>query len=282
MEYKLRIIVLGDFGTGKTSFLRRACNEDHNYSYISTIGVDYFNKRFNHLELFKNSEEFQQEIINDTFIEDKRNELVLKSINVRKPDLNFTRPDLKKYGKILKSAKKEDINYHLRIWDTSGQERFSKLINAYYKNLSGAILVFDITNYESFKSIELWHSNLLSKVDENCRGYFPLILVGSKLDMANDREVPYNEATQMAETLGCVYVECSAKSCVNITKIFSELVDNILNKVNNEIIVPQTNNGIFISNKGITILFDEDETLKRKGNSRTLDDERTNRCCVIN
>ena len=281
MEYKLRIIVLGNYGAGKTSFLRRACNEDHNYSYISTIGVDYFNKRFNHLELFKKTEEFQQEIINDTFIEDKKKDMVLKSINIKKTDLNFTRQDFKKYGKILKSVKKEDINYHLRIWDTSGQERFSKLINAYYKNLSGAILVFDITNYESFKSIEAWHSNLLSNINENSRGYFPLILVGSKLDMANDREVLYNEATNLAKKLGCVYIECSAKSGVNITKIFCELVDNILNKVNNEIIVPKTNNGIFITNKGITILFDDEGKLKHRGNRESLEESSSNRCCII-
>ena len=234
MEYKFRIIVLGDFGCGKTSLLERSTKDVYNSIYSSTIGVDYFNKKLNHEEIFTS----------DSILTDK--------CYNKSSDLDNK---YKKYHTILKKTKKKDINYSLRIWDTSGQERFSRLINAYFKNLSGCILLFDITNRESFSSVERWHKELFESLDDSIKVSFPFIMVGNKLDLFSSRSVSYKEANNLAKKLECEYIECSVKNNINIHLIFKELITDLLIKVNTREIVPDKKNGIHIYAEGEELNF---------------------------
>ena len=198
MEYKFKIIVLGDFGCGKTSLLQRITDNIFSYSYVSTIGVDYFIKRYNHNDIFEG-----QEVVRDNVsltsgscelsnLKTKTNikppmssKLFTSRKTIAHPNHNF-----KQYRRALSAVNKnnkKDVVYYLRLWDTSGQERFSKIVNAYYKNLCAAVFLFDLTNLNTFQSVEKWQNDLFEKIDESSRAYFPIILVGNKADLVSKR-----------------------------------------------------------------------------------------------
>ncbi|WXG42633.1 MAG: GTP-binding protein [Promethearchaeati archaeon SRVP18_Atabeyarchaeia-1] len=105
----------------------------------------------------------------------------------------------------------------LQIWDTGGQERFSYVRPLYYKGAMGGLVVFDVTQPESFESVPKW----FEEVRKN-RGDVPLILVGNKVDL-DDRKVSSEQAQQLAKKIGVKYLETSAKTGESIEKVFSEL-----------------------------------------------------------
>mgnify|MGYP006076325553 CR=1 FL=1 len=285
MEYKFKIIVLGDFGCGKTSLLQRITDNIFSYSYVSTIGVDYFIKRYNHNDIFE-----VQSIAKDNFsltsgscelsnLKTKTNTKINK-ISVTKTT-KATNPHFKQYKRTLSAVNKtnkNDVIYHLRLWDTSGQERFSNIVNAYYKNLCAAVLMFDLTNSNSCQSIEKWHHNLFEKIEESSRSYFPIILVGNKSDLVSKRQVSKDKCFELANKLGCIYIECSVKENFNIDKIFSDLIEELVLKINNEVITPNTTNGINIYHKQNEIVFNDNDT---ETNTVDLESVDKKKCCTI-
>ena len=287
MEYKFKIIVLGDFGCGKTSLLQRITDNIFSYSYVSTIGVDYFIKRYNHNDIFEG-----QEVVRDNVsLTSGSCELSnLKTKTNIKPPMSsklFTsrktiahpNPNFKQYRRALSAVSKnnkKDVVYYLRLWDTSGQERFSKIVNAYYKNLCGAVFLFDLTNLNTFQSVEKWHNDLFEKIDESSRAYFPIILVGNKADLVSKRQVSKEKCLELANKLGCIYIECSVKDNFNIDKIFSDLIEELVLKINNEIITPNSSNGINIFHKQHEIEFNgkEDDNVDLESTDKK-------KCCII-
>jgi Ras-related protein Rab-8A len=242
MEYKFKIIILGNFSSGKTSIVKRIKDESFYDTYTSTIGVDFIRKRYDHIDLFDDV----------MTLEDG-----CAAYEISKEDtlIHFTPQDsrFKKYHKAIKSSKKEDNQYLLSIWDTSGQEKFSTITTAYFRKVSACVLVFDITNYSSFSAVQAWHRDLLEKLDQSERSYFPLILVGNKCDLEKSRAVTKLQAQELANKLDCTYIECSAKENINITQIFSELIRDIHFKINHELIIPNPNNGMNILSRGIDL-----------------------------
>ena len=78
-----------------------------------------------------------------------------------------------------------------QIWDTAGQERYRAVTNAYYRDAVGALLVYDITSYRTFESIEeKWSRELMDNADTN----IVILLVGNKSDLEDRREVSFEEA----------------------------------------------------------------------------------------
>jgi len=105
----------------------------------------------------------------------------------------------------------------LQIWDTGGQERFSYVRPLYYKGAMGGLVVFDVTQVESFQNIPRW----FEEVKKN-RGNIPLILVGNKVDLP-DRKINGEQAKELAKKHGVQYLETSAKTGESIERIFLEL-----------------------------------------------------------
>ncbi len=105
----------------------------------------------------------------------------------------------------------------LQIWDTGGQERFSYVRPLYYKGAMGGLVVFDVTQVESFQNIPKW----FEEVKKN-RGNIPLILVGNKVDLP-DRKINGEQAKEIAKKNGVQYLETSAKTGESIERIFLEL-----------------------------------------------------------
>lgn len=263
MEYKFKIIILGDYSSGKTSIVKRIKDESFYETYSSTLGVDFLKKNYEHLDLFNDTMTFEDgNAAYEITTEDRLS-------NFKSKDSRF-----KKYHNILDKTRREDIIYSLAIWDTSGQEKFTTITTAYFRRVTGCVLVFDITNFSSFKSIKSWYSNLLNQIKESERAYFPLVLVGNKADLAKNRAVPAEEAIKLAETLGCSYIESSAKDNTKINEILAELVRNITFKINHELIYPSAENGICILNN--------DNDLFPK-NEFKIDEEEGGivRCCSI-
>ena len=110
----------------------------------------------------------------------------------------------------------------LQMWDTAGQERFKSLGNSFYRGADAAILVYDITNQESFNKIEEWRDSFMklsSDSSENKQANdFPILLLGNKSDLANQqRNVDINDGKQYAQNKGIQqFYETSAVNGNNI------------------------------------------------------------------
>jgi Ras-related protein Rab-1A len=111
----------------------------------------------------------------------------------------------------------------LQIWDTAGQERFRSITSSYYRGSDGILLVFDITNRQSFLNIKKWINDVDKFIDKD----YQKILIGNKFDLNYKREVTYEESVEFADSLDINYIETSAKDNINIENIFMYLVKNI-------------------------------------------------------
>ena len=86
---------------------------------------------------------------------------------------------------ITKKHVRENQEYNIKVWDTAGQERFHTMTQAFYKKAHGIIIVFDITDSQSFKSVSNW----MKSIAENANQDVAIILVGNKVDLADERQV---------------------------------------------------------------------------------------------
>ena len=112
------------------------------------------------------------------------------------------------------------------MWDTAGQEKFKTITSAYYKGAQGIIVVFDVTDRNSFQNVHKWLAEC-----EQFGNLEPVkVLVGNKTDMGHQRQVSSDEAKAFAENLGMVYLETSAKSNQNVEKIFHSITTEMREK----------------------------------------------------
>jgi len=104
----------------------------------------------------------------------------------------------------------------LQIWDTAGQERFRTITSSYYRGAHGIIIVYDITDKESFDNVRQWLFEIDRYASENvCK-----LLVGNKSDLTNKRAVEYEQAKTFADELNIPFLETSAKNAANVEQAF--------------------------------------------------------------
>ena len=167
---EIKIITLGNFSVGKTSFIYKYIDDYFSFNYISTLGVDF-----------------------------KQKEIILKN------------------GK----------NVILRIFDTAGQERFRAGSVNYIKHSDGVILIYDIGNINSFKSLNDWMETIREIGIEK----LPVILVGNKCDISDEeRKVSIKEGQGKADEFKIPFFETSCKDGINLNEVFEKLIEDILNK----------------------------------------------------
>lgn len=82
-----------------------------------------------------------------------------------------------------------------QIWDTAGQERYRALTHAYYRNAVGAMVVYDITERQSFENLRKW----VTELKNQCEPSVVMILIGNKCDLVEKREVKTEEAQKFAQ-----------------------------------------------------------------------------------
>jgi len=114
--------------------------------------------------------------------------------------------------------------HRLLLFDTAGQERFRTLTSSYYRNAQGCILVYDVSNRESFLSMEHWFGECARYAEPGVVKY----LVGSKIDKEGARAVTTAEGKALAERVGAGFVEVSSKTRENVKTPFVETVDRIV------------------------------------------------------
>ena len=112
------------------------------------------------------------------------------------------------------------------LQDTAGQERFKTVIPQFYRGSEGALAVFDLTKSDSFNHISTW----IEEVHRHTPADLPIVLVGNKSDLVDQRQVTREQATSLAQQLNVSYMETSALSASNVEQAFSTLVTSIFRR----------------------------------------------------
>ncbi|CAN1259166.1 Ras-related protein RABD2b [Linum perenne] len=136
----------------------------------------------------------------------------------------------------IRTVEQDGKTIKLQIWDTAGQERFRTITSSYYRGAHGIIVVYDVTDLESFNNVKQW----LSEIDRYASENVNKLLVGNKSDLTANRVVPYETAkTQpcylmftvllkqlfaslqaFADEIGIPFMETSAKNAANVEDAF--------------------------------------------------------------
>ena len=170
---KLKLILVGNQGTGKSCILNRFINDSFDENYQTTIGLDFYNKN-----------------------------VVIHNQDIR-----------------------------LILYDTAGQEKFRSLIPMYIREAQIILLIYDITNKDSFDSIPKW----MTEISDVKNNDFIYVLVGNKIDLEKQRAVSFEEGEKFADENKLLFQEVSAKSGDNIGVLFEgQIYETIYNKFKTE------------------------------------------------
>ena len=119
----------------------------------------------------------------------------------------------------------EGKTYEVEILDTAGEDDYQNMMDMWISFGEGFLLVFAINDNESFEAIKAKKERVLKgKHNQKC----PLVLVGNKQDLSNDRQVPYSVAKELADSWGVEYIETSAKTNFNCKEAFEKLAKKIV------------------------------------------------------
>ncbi|XP_014676662.1 PREDICTED: ras-related protein Rab-1A [Priapulus caudatus] len=115
----------------------------------------------------------------------------------------------------------------LQIWDTAGQERFRTITSSYYRGAHGIIVVYDVTDQESFNNVKQW----LQEIDRYACDTVNKLLVGNKCDLTTKKVVDYTTAKEYSDQLGIPFLETSAKNSTNVEQAFMTMAAEIKNRM---------------------------------------------------
>nr|XP_004610661.1 unnamed protein product [Sorex araneus] len=167
-----KIVLVGNSSVGKTSFLRRFCEDRFSPGMAATVGIDYR----------------------------------VKTVTV------------------------DNSRVALQLWDTAGQERYRCITQQFFRKADGVIVMYDLTARQSFLSVRQW----LSTVEEAVGDHLPVLLLGNKIDIEKEREVPRGLGEQLAKENNLIFYECSAysghntkESLMHLARILKEQEDSV-------------------------------------------------------
>jgi small GTP-binding protein len=125
----------------------------------------------------------------------------------------------------------------LQIWDTAGQERFRSITRFQYRGTKGLLLVYDITNRNSFEMLDYWLESIRQEVDHSNKDPVPVIIVGNKCDLEFRRAVTHDEGEQVRQKdFQTAFFETSAATGANVRECFEKLAHAITD-LNNPIVM---------------------------------------------
>ena len=179
-DYKLKVVVVGDSGVGKTNLIKRFVSNTYNPNTKATVGVEFLSKSY------------------------KINDQVFK----------------------------------IEIWDTAGQERYKSITAAYYKGAKGALIVYDITQKDTFENINKWMSEVRDKSTKDLK----ILIVGNKTDLVNERQVSTEEALSKAKELESPVMEASALDGSNVKAAFYDLLKEMYKEIKKKIEIVESQN----------------------------------------
>jgi Ras-related protein Rab-1A len=161
----------------------------------------------------------------------------------------------------------DNIVIKTHIWDTAGQDKFRSIVETYYKEVAGAVIMYDITNRNSFNRIEEWKSRIYKYQINNIN--IPIILIGCKTDIDFKREVTKNEAEEYANKNNMLYYEISNKKGINVEESYKKLIYDIFSRMDVVNLSP-----------GIKRHFSQEELLNEKNEIRACK-KFSFSCCTI-
>ena len=135
----------------------------------------------------------------------------------------------------------------MKIWDTAGEERFKNIISNYYIGANGILLLYNITDRDSFDSL----NSFLIEIRKNAKKDIFIILVGTNCDLEDERIVTYQEGKDFATKNGMKFIEVSAKNNINVKEAFNILLEDILNNISdgNKVYKPKVETSLLVKNK---------------------------------
>ncbi|KAM9099624.1 ras-related protein Rab-3D isoform X1 [Sarcophilus harrisii] len=146
----------------------------------------------------------------------------------------------------VKTVYRNEKRVKLQIWDTAGQERYRTITTAYYRGAMGFLLMYDVSNQESFNAVQDWATQIKTYSWDNAQ----VILVGNKCDLEDERVVSTEDGKHLADDLGFEFFEASAKDNINVKQVFERLVDIICEKMNESL---EAGSGAVGNSKGATL-----------------------------
>jgi Ras-related protein Rab-1A len=129
----------------------------------------------------------------------------------------------------IKTIEMDGKYIKMQIWDTAGQERFRTITSSYYRGAHGIILVYDVTDSESFNNIQQW----LYEINRYSNKDVCKLLVGNKTDKEDKRVITTFSGEEYAQHLGIDFIETSAKNSDNVDNAFLNLSRQIKNRMKN-------------------------------------------------
>ncbi|OMJ79838.1 hypothetical protein SteCoe_20034 [Stentor coeruleus] len=127
----------------------------------------------------------------------------------------------------IKTIDVESKVIKLQIWDTAGQEKFRTITSSYYRGAHGVIVVYDVTNRETFNNVKNWMGEISRYASENVNR----LLIGNKCDCDTKRAVSTEEGKEFADSLGIPFMETSAKTSSNVEQSFFRMASEIKSRV---------------------------------------------------
>ncbi|THG02139.1 hypothetical protein TEA_020171 [Camellia sinensis var. sinensis] len=223
-DYLFKLLMIGDSGVGKSSLLL-SFTSDTFEDLSPTIGVDFKVKY-----VVVGGKKLKLAIWDTGYAITKRYVLLIFDNVVEEPSnsestwmlvlLKSNRELLINFGEVLCEGKEPKSLYN------AGQERFRTLTSSYYRGAQGIIMVYDVTRRDTFTNLsEVWGKEIeLYSTNQDCIK----MLVGNKVDKESERVVTKKEGINFAREYGCLFIECSAKTRVNVQQCFEELILKIL------------------------------------------------------
>ncbi|KAM6896682.1 ras-related protein Rab-19-like [Lycodopsis pacificus] len=157
----------------------------------------------------------------------------------------------------------------MQVWDTAGQERFRTITQSYYRSAHGAIIAYDITRHPTFDSVTHW----IKEVELYGASNVVLVLIGNKCDLEQERQVPFEEACNLAEDKNILAaLETSAKESQNVEEAFIMMARELMSR--NGLNVQQEDS---ISNTPQLILRSNSRAIVGLGAAYTPPEKKT--CC---
>lgn len=130
----------------------------------------------------------------------------------------------------IKNIQLDGKRIKLQIWDTAGQERFRTITTSYFRGAQGILLVYDVTDRQTFTSIRNWVAQIQMHADVNVNK----ILIGNKCDMNDQRAVTTAEGEALANEYNIHFFETSAKQDLNVEKAFITIATDVKNRMIDE------------------------------------------------
>ena len=112
----------------------------------------------------------------------------------------------------------------IQLWDTAGQEKYKSITKNLFLRVQGILVVYDITDENSFKNVKLW----IQLIKGDCGEHMPIIILGNKNDLEENRVINKDDAISYAKEENVLYIETSPKTGENIQNAINEISEKIL------------------------------------------------------